>query len=215
MFGFGAPAKTFDRPPIGLLAGGGRFPILFAEKARSLGLPVVCVGINDEAPPELVPLVERFYWAGLTRLGRMIRCFKSEGVQQIVMAGKIHKVKMNTPFRMLRYIPDWRGFCMWYYNSRKDNKDDSLLLGVIAEFEKDGMTFASALEFCPELLVKAGLLTRCGVSASEEADIAWSYLGPLPDAIDIRGLVCFYNERVDIEIDGQPLERARTRWSPV
>ena len=77
-------------PPIGLLAGSGRFPILFAEKARQLGLPVVCVGINDEAPAELVPLVDRFYWTGLAKLGRMIRCFKREGVQQIVMAGKIH-----------------------------------------------------------------------------------------------------------------------------
>ena len=40
-------------PPIGLLAGSGRFPIVFAEKARQLGMPVVCVGIRHEAPPEL------------------------------------------------------------------------------------------------------------------------------------------------------------------
>ncbi|PZS14377.1 MAG: hypothetical protein DLM57_14520 [Pseudonocardiales bacterium] len=47
----------------------------------------------------------------------------------------------------------------------------------------------------------------------EVPDIAWSYLSPLPDAIDLRGLMCFYNERVDIELDGQPLEQAVTRWS--
>src|SRR2546427_534371 len=101
MFGFASKPQRRDRPPIGLLAGSGRFPILFAEKARQLGLPVVCVGIREEAPQELAPLVERFYWAGLTRLGRMIRCFRREGVEKIVMAGKIHKVKMNTPFRLL------------------------------------------------------------------------------------------------------------------
>ena len=28
------------------------------------------------------------------------------------------------------------------------------LLGVIAEFARDGMTFGSALDYCPELLVK-------------------------------------------------------------
>ena len=67
--------------PIGLLAGSGRFPILFAQRARQLGLPVVCVGINDEASPELETLVTRFYWAGIAKLGRMIRCFKKEGVQ--------------------------------------------------------------------------------------------------------------------------------------
>src|SRR5438552_3627075 len=84
--------------PIGLLAGWGRLPILFAEKARELSLPVVCVAVRDEASPELIPLVERFYWTGLAKLGRMIRCFKREGVRQIVMAGKVHKVKMHTPF---------------------------------------------------------------------------------------------------------------------
>src|SRR5262245_61755872 len=86
------------RAPIGLLAGWGRFPIVFAEKARRLRIPVVCVGIRDEASPELIPLVERFHWAGLAKLGRMIRCFKKEGVERIVMAGKVHKVRMNTPF---------------------------------------------------------------------------------------------------------------------
>jgi DUF1009 family protein len=161
--------------PIGLLAGGGRFPILFAEKARSLGRAVVCVGINGEAPLELEPLVDRFYWTGITRLGRMIRCFKREGVKNIVMAGKIHKVKMNTPFRFLRYIPDWRFLKVFLFGKRKDNKDDALLLNLIAEFEKDGMTFSSALDLCPELLMKPGLLTKRGLSASEEADINFGW----------------------------------------
>jgi DUF1009 family protein len=164
-----------EQPPIGLLAGSGRFPILFAQKAHELGLPVVCVGIRGEAPEELTGLVGQFYWAGMARLGRMIRCFKREGVRQIVMAGKIQKAKMNTPFRFLHFLPDWRTIRAYYLSRRKDNKDDTLLLAVIKEFEKDGMTFASALDFCPELLVKPGLLTKRGVSANEEADIAFGW----------------------------------------
>ena len=64
------------RGPVGLLAGRGRFPIAFAEKARRLGIPVVCLGIRHEASPELIPLVERFYWTGVAQLGRMIRSFR-------------------------------------------------------------------------------------------------------------------------------------------
>ena len=51
---FQDPTPANPQGPIGLLAGSGRFPILFAQKARQLGRPVVCVGIHDEAPPELV-----------------------------------------------------------------------------------------------------------------------------------------------------------------
>jgi DUF1009 family protein len=56
-----------------------------------------------------------------------------------------------------------------------DNRDDSLLLGVIAEFERDGMIFASALDFCPELLVKEGVLTRRAPTPAERRDIEFGW----------------------------------------
>lgn len=160
---------------MGLLAGSGRFPILFAEKARQLGIPVVCVGIRYEAPPELQQLTARFYWAGVARLGRMIRCFKREGVRRAVMAGKITKAVMHTPWRFVSLLPDLRTVWAWYRHRRPDNRDDTLLQGIIDEFGKDGIRFESALDICPELLVKPGILTRRRPSAQEEADIRFGW----------------------------------------
>jgi uncharacterized protein (DUF427 family) len=45
-------------------------------------------------------------------------------------------------------------------------------------------------------------------------NIAWSYLDPIPEIPKIRELIAFFNERVDIWVDGQPQERPRTQWSP-
>ena len=104
---------------------------------RALGLRIVCVGIRHEAAPELAGLVERFYWSRVAQLGRMIRCFQREGVERIVMAGKIHKTAMHTPWRLLRLWPDWRTLRFWYSRGRRDNRDDSILLGVIDEFAAD------------------------------------------------------------------------------
>jgi uncharacterized protein (DUF427 family) len=39
------------------------------------------------------------------------------------------------------------------------------------------------------------------------ADVAWSYPDPIPENPKIRDLLCFYNERVDLVIDGEPIER--------
>jgi UDP-2,3-diacylglucosamine hydrolase len=169
------PTPDPSSAPVGLLAGSGRFPIVFAEKARQLGIRVVCVGIRDEAAPELAGLVSRFYWTGLARLGRMIRCFRREDVRHIVMAGKVRKTRMYTPLRWLRLLPDWRMVRFWFRRRRRDNRDDSLLLGVIDEFAADGMTFASALDYCPELLVQVGILTRRRPSAPEAADIEFGW----------------------------------------
>jgi DUF1009 family protein len=161
--------------PIGLLAGRGRFPIVFAEKARELGIPVVCVGIRGEASPELAGMVGKFYWARVAALGRIIRCFKREGVKELVMAGKITKAVIYHPWRWLHLWPDWRTICYWFRRRRADNRDDTLLLGMIDEFATDGMTFASALDICPELLVQAGVLTRRRPTAREESDIAFGW----------------------------------------
>jgi hypothetical protein len=158
-----------------LLAGSGRFPIVVAEKARRLGVRVVCVGIRNEAAPELAGLVDRFYWAGLARLGRMIRCFKREGVERVIMAGKIKKTVMHTPWRLWEFLPDWRTLRFWYTRPRLDNRDDTLLLGVIDEFAADGLHFESALDICPELLVENGVLTRRRPTAAEDADIDFGW----------------------------------------
>jgi uncharacterized protein (DUF427 family) len=48
--------------------------------------------------------------------------------------------------------------------------------------------------------------------AGEKA-VAWSYELPLNDAMPVRSMICFYNERVDIEVDGEPEERPQTQWS--
>jgi uncharacterized protein (DUF427 family) len=44
-------------------------------------------------------------------------------------------------------------------------------------------------------------------------DAAWSYPEPIPENPKIRDLLCFYNERVDLVVDGEKLERPRTYWS--
>ncbi len=45
-------------------------------------------------------------------------------------------------------------------------------------------------------------------------DMAWAYRDPLPDNGQIRDLICFFDEKVDIYVDGEPAGRPRTQWSP-
>ena len=41
-------------------------------------------------------------------------------------------------------------------------------------------------------------------------DIAWSYEFPTGQLLEIAGLIAFYNEKVDIAVDGERLERPQT-----
>jgi DUF1009 family protein len=133
------------------------------------------VGIRYEASEELRTLCDSFQWVGIAKLGRMIRAFERTGAERIVMAGKVTKNVIYTPWRIVQLWPDLRTLQWWYRRTRADNRDDSLLLSIISEFERDGMTFASALDFCPEILVKEGILTRREPTRAEQQDIEFGW----------------------------------------
>ena len=45
-------------------------------------------------------------------------------------------------------------------------------------------------------------------------DIVWFYPDPIPECPKIKGLFCFYNERVDaVFVDGEEVEKPVTKWS--
>jgi uncharacterized protein (DUF427 family) len=104
---------------------------------------------------------------------------------------------------------------------------------VVAETERPRILFETGLPpryyFPPEDVRKEALVpsdkqTQCpykGVASyySVEADgrraedLVWYYPEPIPEAAKIRGHLAFFNERVDLEVDGVEQERPQTQWS--
>jgi uncharacterized protein (DUF427 family) len=75
-----------------------------------------------------------------------------------------------------------------------------------------------------ELLVPSSHRSRCAYKGSASYwsvrvgdrlvdDLVWSYPDPEHDGEPVRDLLCFFNERVDLELDGEPVERPRTQFS--
>ena len=65
-----------------------------------------------------------------------------------------------------------------------------------------------------DLLRPSSTQTRCPYKGTAEyysvevdgkthADLVWTYRSPLPESVKIAGLVCFYDERVDLYVDGE------------
>jgi uncharacterized protein (DUF427 family) len=76
-----------------------------------------------------------------------------------------------------------------------------------------------------DLLVPSGHITCCAykgyasywharVGARLEEDLVWTYREPAHDAEPVRDMLCFFSEKVDIELDGVVGERPATQWSP-
>src|SRR5207253_6487291 len=76
----------------GLIAGNGTFPLLVLEAARSQGIDMVVAAIKEETFPEIEQHATTVYWMSLGQLGKLIKTFKSEGVNRAIMAGQVkHK----------------------------------------------------------------------------------------------------------------------------
>ncbi|HSQ55638.1 MAG TPA: UDP-2,3-diacylglucosamine diphosphatase LpxI [Gemmata sp.] len=165
-------AASGTMPPVGLLACAGRFPILFAEKARETGVPVVCIGVAGMADPALKSLCPEFHWLRRASLGYLIRTFRRASVERWTMAGKFQKHILFHPWRWFQFLPDWRMVRFYFFRKRSANNDDSLTLGLIDEFRSHGLECVSALDLVPELLVREGVLTRRRPTAAEERDVA-------------------------------------------
>lgn len=174
------PPDTLTAPglatePVGLLACAGRFPIVFAEKARACGIPVVCVGVAGMADPVLRDVCTEYHSLRRASLGFVFRAFRRGGVRRWTMAGKFHKHLLFRPWRLYHLLPDWRMARFFFFSRRRANNDDSLLLGLIDEFRSQNLECVSALDLCPELLVREGVLTRRRPTAAEERDIAFGW----------------------------------------
>jgi UDP-2,3-diacylglucosamine hydrolase len=169
------PFPKKRRPRIGLVAGWGRFPVAFAEQARDQGFDVYCMALAGSASEELSEHCRRLRWTSLARIGRTIAWFKRHRVDRVVLAGKVEKKELFKPWRLLRLLPDWRTLNLWYLHCRRDKRDDTLLLAVVREFERDGIEIVTALDFCPELLVKHGFLTRRKPTPAQWKDIRFGW----------------------------------------
>lgn len=150
---------------IGLVAGGGKLPALFAAAARRQGLEVHAVAHVGETDEGLETLVDSMQWVRVGQAGRIVRALKARGVTQAVMAGSIGRVKSLRQARpdggMLRIALGLRSF-----------RDDALLRGIAGYFEANGVTIVAPTDYVKEVLAVEGHLAGPKLTAAQKKDVA-------------------------------------------
>ncbi|WP_338865310.1 LpxI family protein [Myxococcus stipitatus] len=150
---------------IGLIAGNGQLPFLFARAARARGLEVIAVAHKGETDPALATEVGSLTWVRVGQVNRIQKAFLSAGVKQAAMAGGISHVKALTDARpdlgAVRIISRLRSF-----------RDDALLRAVAADFESRGVTIIAPTDYLGEVLCPPGHLAGPVLSEAQEKDVA-------------------------------------------
>jgi len=158
-------------PPLGLIAGNGRFPFLLLDAARAHGVTVVVAAIKEETDPEMNARAEadsgiRVHWLSLGELSRLVDTFHREGVTQAVMGGQVRHKQIFSSIR-----PDWR-LAKLLLNLRTRNTD--MLLGAVAKvLDDEGIQLIPSTAYLEPLLAPPGVLTARAPSDDESKDVAY------------------------------------------
>jgi len=168
------PAPSTRR--IGILAGGGRLPLLLAESVTARGEAVHIVGIEGEADPAIAQFPHT--WVNWGQIGRVVEALRAHG-GELVIAGAVTRpdlFKLRPDAGFFRSLPQILGLLA--------GGDDSVLTRVVRFFESKGLQVRGAHEMAPELLAGSGRLGGVALAEPALADARLGFavrlvLGPL------------------------------------
>lgn len=157
-----------DTDAIGIIAGGGQFPLLFIEAAHEAGRRVVVVAHKGETDDRVAEAADACCWVKLGQLGKLISFFKKTGVRETVFLGTITKTQI---FRDI--LPDLKGISLWNKIDRK--QDDAILRAIAGTLEEEGIKVLESTLFLRHLLFPAGILTKKKPSKKQRRDIEFGW----------------------------------------
>ncbi len=151
--------------PLGIIAGQGGLPVALDAAVAASGRGVVLAEM--EGHPSGVPGGHPVVPFRVERLGALFRGLRAHGVEEVAMAGILHRPDFDPrrfDLKTLRLVPRiFRGL---------KAGDDALLRMVIAIFEENGFRIRGAHEFLPDFVASRGPMTRSAPSEAQTRDAA-------------------------------------------
>ncbi len=150
---------------IGLIAGNGRFPLLFAREARRRGMRVVAAAIRGDTFPGLRFFVDRVAWFHPGELRKLFRYFKETGVEKVLMAGQVSPERLFDG--RIRLDEEFRDF----FEALRDRRADTIFAAVADHLAAYGMELMDSTFLLQDHMAPRGTWSRRGPSEAELEDL--------------------------------------------
>jgi len=155
-------------PTLGLIAGGLSLPLEMVQLLRSAGVrKLVVVAFEGETDPALEVMVDELVWLRVGQLSKMIRYFKSHGVGQCIMAGRI------APKNLFDIKPDLRAASLLF--RLKEKNAHTIFGGIGDELKKDGIDLIEAVPWIQDIMPGEGFLMGSPLKARQLDDVAYGF----------------------------------------
>ena len=152
---------------IGLIAGNGKFPILFARAAKQQNIKVIAAGIRGDTSVLIQPFVDRLSWFKVGELKKLFTYFKDNGITHVIMAGQVNP--KNLFDEKLELDGEFQGIVQ----ALKDRKADTIFSAVADKLKGHGLELVDSTFLLQEFLAPKGTLTKRGPTLVELDDITF------------------------------------------
>ena len=159
--------RCLAQPPIhalGIIAGNGVYPRLLADGARKAGVEkIVAAAFTGETDPTLEQHVDLVEWMRVGQLGRLLKFFRSQGIQHAIMAGQI------APKNLFDLRPDLKALMLM--GKLKERNAESIFAAVADELAKINIDLLPATTFLEDSLAQRGVIAGPKLSPRQEHDV--------------------------------------------
>ena len=152
---------------IGLIAGYGTIPIIFAQKAKEKGDTVIALGLKGVTSGELERHVDKMHWLEWGQFHKALMLVVTERLRKIVLLGKIKK---DLLFKDEGKLDDE---IKTIINKAGDRKDYAILKQIANVVAKFGIEIIDSTTYLGHLIPQRGILTKRSPTPQESEDIEY------------------------------------------
>jgi UDP-2,3-diacylglucosamine hydrolase len=187
-------AERLSGKTIGIIAGNGNFPILFAQEAKQHNCKVVAVCFIGETSKEIEEIVDSVTWIKLGEFGKLISFFKDQAASHVAMAGGINRVKWFGGVKL-----DARGAA--FLLKIRSAKDDVIMRGLADELLTERIEVIDCTIFLQRCLVEEGVITNRVPTREELEDVRVGILAIQAMSAQDIGQVVIVREGVIVAVE--------------
>lgn len=152
----------------GLIAGDGSLPVEVAKAAKNNGCEVVCISLADDNLKQLKKYCSKVYSCHPGEVNKIEKILVDEGIKQLTFIGKVHK-------RVLLKINKFDKRAVELLKEAIRLNDDGVMMLIIKELEKIGITVLDQTIFIKNLMIPSGVLGKAKPTETQLKDVDYGF----------------------------------------
>ena len=176
---------------IAVIAGRGKFPLLFCREARANGFSVVALAVKGDTSRQIQKCAAQVYWIDISQFKKIFDILEKEGLKKLVMAGQVNprhlfgkKIHQDSELKKI-------------LASLENQKADTIFSAIVRAIEERGVEVLDSSLFLGNYMPGKGILTCRQPAFNEWEDIYFGFkAAKMLGALDIGQSVAIKSKTV-------------------